>query len=94
MKKIPDYGGLIRVFSLIKLKTRDGWSETYRALIDTGAHTSVIPKYIWKSSEHRITGAYEVRGLVPNDDCKMDVKIGKLRVIRLMKMEAAQRRRK
>ncbi|MEE9151490.1 MAG: hypothetical protein V3U20_06635 [Thermoplasmata archaeon] len=83
MNNIPDYGGLIRVFSLVKFMRREGWSETYRALIDTGAHTSVIPKYIWRSSEHKIMGAYEVHGLVPNEECKMDVKIGTLRVVLL-----------
>jgi hypothetical protein len=41
-----DYGELVRLSSLIRFKTESGWSKLYEAIIDTGAHTSVIPRYI------------------------------------------------
>ncbi len=41
-----DYGALVRLSILIQFKTKSGWSKLYEAIIDTGAHTSVIPEYI------------------------------------------------
>jgi len=55
-----DYGELVRLSiqtlgkfnqnasQLIRFKTKSGWSKLYEAIIDTGAHTSVIPRYIWE----------------------------------------------
>ena len=53
-----DYGKLVRLSiqtlgkfnqnasQLIQFKMEAGWSELYEAIIATGAHTSVIPRYI------------------------------------------------
>jgi hypothetical protein len=67
--KINDYGELIRVFGLIKLKQRDGsWSKSYPAIIDTGAPISVIPLSRWIQSDVEILTDHETRGIVEKRD--------------------------
>ena len=46
--KLAGYGTLTRLIGKVKFKTHKGWSKTYDALIDTGAHTTLIPLSIWQ----------------------------------------------
>lgn len=73
LEKLPDYGEVVRIFCLIKFKTKNGWTGTHRAIADTGAHTSVIPYSVWKNSEHEILATHCVRSIVP--EYKMSVKV-------------------
>ncbi len=55
----PEYGNVpldvIRLLVPIRFKLADGsYSETYRAVADTGAHTSLIPRRIWQPLARRI----------------------------------------
>ncbi len=62
-----DYGELVRLSILIQFKTKSGWSKLYEAIIDTGAHTSVIPRYIWEGIyveekvDHSVQGSFPKR---------------------------------
>ncbi len=76
LRKIPDYGKLIRVIGWIKFKTLFGWTEPSHAIIDSGAHTSLIPLSLWQEIDVKIISDYYVRGLVPKPECKIDVKVG------------------
>ena len=38
---------LIRLIASLRLKTREGWSDPYNAIIDTGSPITLIPKHIW-----------------------------------------------
>ncbi len=58
LEKLPDYGELTRIFCMAKFKAKNGWLETHRAIVDTGAHTSVIPCSIWQKSEYKILGGH------------------------------------
>ena len=72
-----DYGELIRLSiqtlgkfnqnasQLIRFKTKSGWSELYEAIIDTGAHTSVIPRYIWEGIYAEEKAGHFIQGIVP-----------------------------
>ncbi len=62
---------------MIKFKTPIGFTVPYPAIIDTGAHTSVIPLRIWSKSEHKILGRHHITGLIP--DVKLDVKVGEIK---------------
>ena len=42
---------LIRLVAIIQFKAQDGWSDEFRAIIDTGSPLSVIPKFIWEEIE-------------------------------------------
>jgi len=76
LKKYPDYNGLLRVVSTIVLKTKSGWSKPRFAIIDTGAHTSILPLTVWEEADAEVIGEYFVRGLVPKEECILPVKIG------------------
>lgn len=70
-----DYGALIRLSILIQFKTKSGWSKLYEAIIDTGAHTSVIPEYIWRGIEVEEKADHSVQGLIPKKECSLPVKV-------------------
>lgn len=70
-----DYGELIRLSILIRFKMGDGWSKLYEAIIDTGAHTSVIPEYIWKGIYVEEKVDHSVQGIVPKKECSLPVKV-------------------
>ena len=47
-KLVPRYGYLTRLICNTKFKTFNGWTKSYDAIIDTGAHISIIPLEIWQ----------------------------------------------
>ena len=76
LEKLPDYDGLLRLSCIMRFKTRDGWTELKNVIIDTGAHTTLIPLSLWKRLDVEILTEHYVRGLVPDEKCKVDVKVG------------------
>jgi hypothetical protein len=70
-----DYGELIRLSTLIRFKTKSGWSKLYDAIIDTGAHTSVIPRYIWEGIDAEEKVDHFVQGIVSKEECSLPVKV-------------------
>lgn len=78
-EKIPDYGALLRIFCFVKFKLSKDWSQTYQGIIDTGAHTTVVPYSIWKSAEQEILGKHYVKGIVPEN--QLPVKVGLLQCV-------------
>ena len=75
-KRIPDYGALLRILCDVRFKTPTGWTEAEYAILDTGAHTSLLPLSLWKEIDAQIVADYTVRGLVPKEECKVEVKVG------------------
>jgi len=74
-----DYGELVRLSILIQFKTKSGWSKLYEAIIDTGAHTSVIPKYIWEGIYTEEKVDHFVQGIVTKEECSLPVKVSIIR---------------
>lgn len=74
-----DYGELVRLSILIQFKTESGWSKLYEAIIDTGAHTSVIPRYIWEGIYADEKVDHSVQGIVPKKECSLPVKVSNIR---------------
>jgi hypothetical protein len=70
-----DYGELIRLSTLIRFKTKSGRSKLYDAIIDTGAHTSVIPRYIWEGIDAEEKVDHFVQGIVAKEECSLPVKV-------------------
>ncbi len=64
---------LIRLRSGLKLKTKEGFSEIYSAIVDTGAHISLLPLSVWKEvecekvGECKLSGVSDENGFVPVD---------------------------
>jgi len=80
-KKVPDHAEIVRLWCLVQFKRKKDWTMPYPALIDTGAHTTIIPKKIWSDlSINKIANHY-VRGLIPKEECKLDIEIGSLEIL-------------
>jgi len=69
---------VIRLFCRVSFKTQTGWTKPHSAIIDTGAYISLVPHDLWSAASTRIYADHHVRGLVPDPDCKLDVKVGEL----------------
>lgn len=80
-KMLPDYGHIIRLICSVKFKTPHDWTKIHNAIVDTGAHTSVIPLEIWQDIETNILLDYQMRGIVPKEECKVPIKIAKVKAI-------------
>lgn len=80
-EKIGDSVAMIRLICEVKFKTKDGWSESYSAIVDTGAPISVIPFQIWTESEAEIMAEHKIRGVVPKEECTLPVLVGRIMCI-------------
>jgi hypothetical protein len=67
---------LLRILCDVRFKTLTGWTEAEYAILDTGAHTSLLPLSLWKELDIQIIANHFVRGLVPKEECKIDIKVG------------------
>ena len=76
--KIVGRGLIIRLWCWTSFKKEKGWTLPYPALIDTGAHTSLIPKRIWYDLPVNKLAEHYTGGLVPKPECKLDVDVGEV----------------
>ncbi|PKP57369.1 MAG: hypothetical protein CVT89_04605 [Candidatus Altiarchaeales archaeon HGW-Altiarchaeales-2] len=79
--KLAEYGTLTRLIGKVKFKTHKGWSKTYDALIDTGAHTTLIPLSIWQDIETDILSDHEVKGILAKKEYSVPVKVAKVKTV-------------
>ncbi len=56
---------LIRLVASLRLKTSRGWTNPYKAIIDTGSPITLIPKHIWERLiiTNILPGSIELAGL-------------------------------
>ena len=80
LEKFPDYNSLLRLVCRARFRTKNGFTEARHAIVDTGAHTSILPLSLWKRLDIKIMGEHYVRGLVPRKECFMNVKVGRVKV--------------
>ena len=81
LSKLPDYDGLLRLKGTVTFRKLQGWTEVLHAIIDTGAHTSTLPKWLWSEIERTKLTDHHVRGLVPGKECVMDVEVAWVRAM-------------
>ena len=67
---------IIRLFVDVRFRTRDGWTMPYSAILDTGAHATLIPFRIWSKCPVNVTTDHVVRGVVPKEECALPILIG------------------
>lgn len=79
-KKIKNFD-IIRLKTFIQFKTKEGWSEPFDAIIDTGAPTSLIPMYIWNQVEHDTIAEHNIHGISRKPECAIPIKIGRVSCI-------------
>lgn len=91
--KIKDRVEMIRLFCDVKFRTRDGWSTSYSAIVDTGAPISVIPFQIWTDSEAQLITDHKIRGVVPKEECTLPVLVGRVNCILVDRENFSKERR-
>ena len=74
------HANIIRLFGRVQFKVKENWSESYNAIVDTGAPFSLLPLEIWQEAEIEILTDTVVRGLIPKKQCILPVKVGKTTV--------------
>ena len=80
-KKIPNHAEIVRLWCLVQFKKQKDWTMPYPALIDTGAHTTIIPKKIWLDLSINKIAEHYVRGLIPKEECKLDIDVGEVEIL-------------
>jgi len=70
----------IRLLGKIQFKSKEDWTKSYTAIIDTGAPFSLLPLELWKKAETTILTDTLIRGLVPKKLCVLPVKVGKVTI--------------
>ena len=76
-KFIANYN-IIRLKGIIRFAQDKNYSDPFKAIIDTGAHISLIPHYMWKNLNIDDLGKYEVRGISNKPECNIPSIIGRL----------------
>ena len=75
---ISDYR-MIRLMSRLRFKTHGGWTPPRKAIVDTGAHISLLPFSLWKSLDARVVGNAKLKGIIPKEECEVYVAVGKVK---------------
>jgi len=77
-KKIPKLKPALRFFCKIKFPELENPED---ALVDTGAHISLIPFQTWKSINVEIVTEHSMKGVVPDKDISVNVGFVKAKLI-------------
>ena len=56
-------------------RTRDGWTQPYEAIVDTGAPVSIIPPPISEEIDKNVLGDHAISGIVPHEGAVLPVKV-------------------
>ncbi len=72
---------IIRLKCGVQFRKKNGWTQPYSAIIDTGAHTSVIPLSLWKELSYVPKGKHKIFGLSKKEECSL---VGELAEIALI----------
>ena len=71
---------IIRLIAYIQLLKGDGlFTERFEAIVDTGAHTSVIPKRLWETLQCKIQAENVwLSGINDRPECRISASIGEV----------------
>lgn len=71
---------IIRLLGCIQFMKKDGtFTERFEAIIDTGAHTSTIPKGIWEDLQYHLkTDNAWLSGINDRPECRVPASIGEV----------------
>ena len=69
---------IIRLMGNVVFRNNTGWCVPETAIIDTGAHTSLIPLSLWQELKYEEICEHRVQGISSNLECSIPVIIGKV----------------
>jgi len=78
-KKLSSLEPITRIKTRIQFKTKSGYSNKWSAIIDTGAHTSILPFHVWKDIEIEVLCEHKIYGLIPKKECGIPVLIANIK---------------
>ena len=83
---------IIRLKCRVRFKISNGWSEPYSAILDTGAHTPLVPLSIWEEIKTTRIADHFVQGISAKPECSIPVVIGKTACIIVDELRESDRR--
>lgn len=73
---------LIRLIARVQFQTQTGWTREYRAILDTGSPTSIIPFTIWDEAlTHILQDKIKLYGIGTKEGSYVSGKMGKVTLI-------------
>lgn len=72
---------IIRLRGWVQFQTLDGFTRSYRVLIDTGSPISVIPFRIWAGCKVNLFGPDTIGGLLDKPECEIPAQAGEVSLI-------------
>lgn len=74
---------LIRLICRIRLKSKEGFTRTYDAIVDTGNPITIIPFSIWCNASSRLISHEQVKlyGLGTEDDSAIRGNLGQVEIV-------------
>src|SRR5580765_2861936 len=58
-----------RLFANLSLRTQTGWTPAHRAVIDTGATVSLLPRTVWRNAVFEAIVPVRTAGVVNRPEC-------------------------
>lgn len=80
-QKVKEKFEIIRLRCGVQFKDNNSWTETYDAIVDTGAYCSLIPLSIWENLPVEKISKYKIKGIQTKEECSIPVIIGKITCI-------------
>ncbi|MCK4249000.1 MAG: hypothetical protein KAX15_04400 [Candidatus Omnitrophica bacterium] len=72
-----------RLTAQVRFKTKDGWTRSYEAIVDTGAPVSIIPSAVSEEISKNVLGDYAISGIVPHEEVVLPVKVAEVKCVLL-----------
>jgi len=70
---------LIRLMAWVMFRNANEWTKPQRAMVDTGAPTSLIPLRTWEDMDVEPITTHEIKGINPKEECSIPVNVGKVK---------------
>jgi len=77
-RKVKEHFEIIRLRGSVQFKYNNRWTESYDAIVDTGAYCSLTPLSIWENLKVEKIAEYKIKGIQTKEECAIPVIIGKV----------------
>lgn len=68
----------VRVFADVALAGTSGSDPRFRAIVDTGAPVTLLPKRMWRNAAHVALGRVRVGGISKREECRIPAMLAEL----------------
>ena len=71
----------IRLMAYVRFATLDGFTDIYRAIVDTGSPVSVVPFRIWARCSVNLFGPDRLASFSGKSECEIPVQAGEVNLV-------------